>query len=403
MDKNRRDAYFEQLTTTLKNYQRAIPCLLIDLDIIDENLTVLTSELKTGVDFRIVVKSLPSLSLINYIREKMNTDKLMVFHQPFLSDLSSTLDQRADVLLGKPMPIRTAQYYYKTLPKLKNDFDPYRQVQWLVDTEARIFQYISLAQKLGKRLRLNLELDVGLHRGGFKNLGELRKGLKLMHTHIEAVAFSGFVGYEPHIVKIPKFIRRHEKSLKMSNSFYASCQQIVQKEFPELWSNTLTFNGAGSPTLNLHQTEASPLNDISAGSCLVKPTTFDIPSLNKFKPACFIATPVLKKFQGTTLPGLERMKPLLNRVNPRYSQSFFIYGGYWKADYHYPKGTKQNSVFGASTNQTMVNTPASAKLGVDDFVFLRPHQSEFVFLQFGELLVVKGKQIVDKWGLLSNR
>ena len=93
----------------------------------------------------------------------MNTDKLMVFHQPFLSDLSSTLDQRADVLLGKPMPIRTAQYYYKTLPKLKNDFDPYRQVQWLVDTEARIFQYISLAQKLGKRLRLNLELDVGLH------------------------------------------------------------------------------------------------------------------------------------------------------------------------------------------------------------------------------------------------
>jgi D-serine deaminase-like pyridoxal phosphate-dependent protein len=30
-------------------------------------------------------------------------------------------------------------------------------------------------------------------------------------------------------------------------------------------------------------------------------------------------------------------------------------------------------------------------------MFMRPTQSEFVMLQFGDLLVVSGNQIVDKW------
>lgn len=392
--------YFEQLNQTLKNYQRAIPCLLIDLDKLDKNLAILKTNLQANTDFRIVVKSLPSMELVQYIMQQADTEKLMVFHQPFLSELVNKLSANADILLGKPMPVKTAQYFYENLSEDNQEFNPYQQIQWLVDTPKRIQEYIDLAKQLGQALRLNLEIDVGLHRGGFKDITQLKAGLKLIEQHKEYVIFSGLMGYDPHVVKLPSFIRTKEKAYRLANQFYEECKETIRQDFPNLWSANLTFNGAGSPTLSMHKNN-SPLNDVSAGSCLVMPTTFDIPTLESYQAACFIASPVLKAFKGTTLPALEKMKSLLNLISSSNRQSFYIYGGFWKADYCYPVGIKQNSMF-ISTNQTMLNAPSSVKLEVDDFVFLRPHQSEFVFLQFGNILPIRNGQIISAWSVLKN-
>ncbi len=392
--------YFEKLNQTLKNYQRAIPCLLIDLDKVDENIATLKKNLQANTSLRIVVKSLPSLELIQYVMQRGNTEKLMVFHQPFLTALAGNLTANADILLGKPMPIKTASYFYKNLPESKQGFHPYQQIQWLVDTEQRIEEYIDLAKELGQSLRLNLEIDVGLHRGGFKDIVQLKAGLQLLEQHKEWVTFSGLMGYDPHVVKLPNFIRSKEKAYQLANQFYEQCKEAIQQDFPSLWSEDLTFNGAGSPTIAMHKNN-SPLNDVSAGSCMVMPTTFDIPTLDNYQAACFIASPVLKAFEGTTLPALEKMKTILNLISSSNQQSFYIYGGFWKADYCYPIGIKQNSMF-VSTNQTMLNAPSSVELKVDDFVFLRPHQSEFVFLQFGNILPIRNGAIMTPWSVLKN-
>ena len=321
----------------------------------------------------------------------------MVFHQPFLTDLASKLDTTHDVLLGKPMPIKTADFFYKNLPQQYNQFNPFTQIQWLVDTEKRIKEYIDLAKKLNQKLRLNVEIDVGLHRGGFTSIENLKKGLSLIEENKDFVDFSGYMGYDPHIVKLPRLLRSQKKSLQLANEFYEECKNLLLNQFPFLWERGLTFNGAGSPTLHLHNNNDSPINDISIGSCLVKPTTFDIPSLRKYQPASFIATPILKTFTNTTIPGLEFLKRFFTY------NSAFIYGGFWKADYYFPKGIKQNNLFGASTNQTMISVPKSTTLNVDDFVFLRPHQSEFVFLQFGEILPIRNGRIQKSWSLLKNK
>ena len=394
------DAYFKKINQALKNSPRALPYLLIDLDLLDKNIATLRANLNPNAAFRIVVKSLPCAELIDYTMKHIGTKKLMVFHQPFLTDLTTRLDQQADVLLGKPMPIKTAHFFYNNLPPNKN-FDAFQQIQWLVDSEKRIQEYIDLAKSLGKKLRLNLEIDVGLHRGGFTNQAQLSAALKLITKNKAHVTFSGLMGYDAHVTKLPSVIRSKEKALRLSIHFYKACKKTIQQDFPELWKDDLTFNGAGSPTINLHQTN-SPLNDISAGSCLVKPTTFDIPTLEDYEPASFIATPVLKSFSGTTLPAMENMKGVLNWLNSNNRHSYFIYGGFWKADYYYPKGIQQNSIFGASTNQTMLNAPQSVQLEVDDFVFLRPHQSEFVFLQFGNILTLRNGALAEEWSLLKN-
>ncbi|WP_420552031.1 alanine racemase [Tenacibaculum aiptasiae] len=396
------DAYFNNLNKELKNYQRAVPCLLVDLDILDKNITTLQSNLRSDAEFRIVVKSLPSLDLIKYVLQKTNTHKLMVFHQPFLTHLSSELDHQKDILLGKPMPIKTAHFFYQNLPQHHHGFNPFTQIQWLVDTKKRIQEYINLAKQLQQKIRLNIEIDVGLHRGGFNSIDSLKEGLEQIKEHQDYVEFSGFMGYDPHVVKLPKIILSEKKALQKANSFYEQCKQLVEQNFSSLWKEDLTFNGAGSPTLNLHKTNKSPINDIAIGSCLVKPSTFNIPLLKDFTAAAFIATPVLKKFKNTTIPGIEKYKWFLNILNSINKQSYFIYGGYWKADYYYPENIKENNLFGKSTNQTMINAPIKTALNVDDFVFLKPQQSEFVFLQFGEILPIKNGKILNPWCLLKN-
>lgn len=401
MHKESNHEYFKQLNQTLKKHHRAIPFLLIDLDKVDENIDSFKSNLNPNAHPRIVVKSLPSPKLILYIADKLDTNRFMVFHQPFLSALTGILNKQADILLGKPMPVKTAAYFYNNISVKTAEFNPFTQIQWLIDTKERAFQYIQLAEELNHPLRLNLEIDVGLHRGGFQNLTALNEVLELISNNRNKVELSGLMGYDPHIVKIPSIIRTSKKSLSASNNFYEACKTYIKKHFPQLWNNTLTFNGAGSPTINLHNTPSSPLNDIAAGSCFVKPTTFDISTLTQYKAASFIATPILKKMEGTNIPGLENVKTLLKFVDKKNAYSFFIYGGNWKADYCYPDQIKQNSLYGESTNQTMVNAPKTSNLNIDDFVFLRPHQSEFVFLQFGRLIIIRNMKIIDEWKVFN--
>ncbi len=393
--------YFQQLNEILKSYKRAVPSLIVDLDRLDHNIEILQKSISDDMDFRIVVKSLPAIPLIDYVMRKVGTTKLMVFHQPFLSTIAQYYSKKVDILMGKPMPVQTANYFYKTLNP-HTAFDASKQVQWLIDTEQRLHQYIDLAKKYQQKLLVNIEIDVGLHRGGLGDSENLRGVLKIIEQKADYVEFTGFMGYDPHVALMPKILRSPKKSFKLANDFYKNCIELVKNDFPNLWHNNLTFNGAGSPTLVLHKKSDSVLNDISAGSGLVKPTHFDIPTLKDYQPACFIATPILKKMKGTTLPALEKLKGFLSFIKPYFRKTYFIYGGYWKAVYHYPPKTGVNPLFGASTNQTMLNSASLIDLEVDDFIFLRPTQSEFVFLQFGNILVFRNGNIVDEWQVLQN-
>jgi D-serine deaminase-like pyridoxal phosphate-dependent protein len=87
--------------------------------------------------------------------------------------------------------------------------------------------------------------------------------------------------------------------------------------------------------------------------------------------------------------------------DPNTQQTFFIYGGKWMAQYESPSGLQDSGLYGASTNQHMVNGSGRIDLEVDDHIFLRPTQSEFVFLQFGDLLAVRKGRIVDQWPVLT--
>ena len=109
----------------------------------------------------------------------------------------------------------------------------------------------------------------------------------------------------------------------------------------------------------------------------------------------FIATPILKRYDKLKMPGDSWMVDFLPWWNPNMRRLYFIYGGYWKANVVSPSGVPKSLYH--STNQQPITTSQSVDLQVDDYLFLRPTQSEHVMLQFGDLLAVKDGQLAERW------
>jgi D-serine deaminase-like pyridoxal phosphate-dependent protein len=387
--------YYVDLGKALDEAGLARPTLVIDRQRLLANADVLHGHLEGRYDYRVVAKSLPSLPLVETVMKRTGTERLMVFHQPFLNLIADALPD-TDVLMGKPMPEAAAARFYD-----QHDggaFDTSRQLQWLVDSGERLRQYRQLAQQRNLPMRINLEIDVGLHRGGLTSVAELAEVLGVIEAD-PLLSFSGFMGYEPHVVKIPGIIggppKAFEKAQSTYRDFVGAAETVLGRSVRDL-----TLNAAGSPTYQLYEGDESA-NELSAGSGLVKPTDFDLDTLADHQPAAFIATPVIKAHATTKVPGLEPFAGAMAWLNPNRAKAFFIYGGYWKAVPESPAGLSVNPIYGHSTNQEMLNGSASITLRQDDWVFLRPTQSEHVFLQLGDIAVYDSGRIVERWPVFT--
>ena len=374
--------YFLQLNKELQQASITTPRLIIDKDKLDHNISAFKKLLPLSQTRRIVAKSLPSVPLLQYICEQTETNKLMLFHLPFLQGITKQMPQ-SDVLMGKPLPVIAARKFYDGIGK--SSFSPASQLQWLIDNNTRLQEYLALAKQRNLTLNINLEIDVGLHRGGYESLPQFEAALALIKNNPQHLTFSGLMGYDAHVGKIPGILQGKQDSYADSQALYL--QYIVQAEKQlNIHRDSLCLNGAGSPTLGYHA-KTSVANEFSGGSCLIKPSDFDLDSLQNFVPASFIATPVLKKLLGVNLPGAEFFRHGWRYLNPNQAQTFFIYGGNWMADPHSPEGLSKNGLYGKSSNQEMLNGSSVINIDSGDFVFFRPRQSEQVLLQFGEIIL----------------
>lgn len=387
--------YFRTLNEELKKNGPMRPSLVIDLDRLDHNIDLVKASVARVPNrhYRIVEKSLPCAGLIDYVAKRAGTNRLMSFHQPFLNIDAQTRPD-SDLLVGKPLPVRSAEIFYK---QHKGSFDPSRQLQWLIDTPEHLAQYLELAKGLGTKLRINIEIDVGLHRGGVNNEETLGAMLQTIEANPQHLEFAGFMGYDPHAgMAVPSILGTHEELFARGMAIYQRFADYARNQHPKLWNDKLTLNAAGSPTYHLHEAETLS-NDISVGTGLLKPTHYDLDTLATHVPAVYIATPVLKSTGPVKIPALDDKSKIFSWWDVNQRETFFIYGGYWMAEYESPKGLQINTTYGRSTNQEIANASSAVGLKVDDQVFLRPTQSEFVLLQFGDLLAVRGGKIVDRW------
>jgi D-serine deaminase-like pyridoxal phosphate-dependent protein len=313
----------------------------------------------------------------------MGTNRFMVFNGAMLTEMATRPD--ADLLLGKPLPaLQLAQFLDKAGP------DAAQKVQWLIDTPERLKQYMDLASAKNASIRLNFEIDVGLHRGGFTEATALAAAIQTAKQSA-AISVSGLMGYDPHVPKMSDPAAAYAQSQQKYRAAITVLQDTLGVD-----PATLTLNGAGSPTYTRHA-QGTVANEVSVGSAFVKPTDFDLPGLARHVPASFIATPVIKALDRMQLPGNEWLSGPLNFMDPNTKRAFFIYGGHWLATPVSPPGLEFSNLFGRSSNQEMLTGSKHVDLKPDDYVFFRPNQSEAVFLQFGDIALFDGKKISGFW------
>ena len=346
----------------------AQPTLVIDRAALAANIAEVRRALApTPLALRLVTKSLQAPGLLKAVMEGGVTDRLMVFNGVMLEAMVAA-HPASDVLTGRPLPAAQVEAFIR---RHGANPAPAAQPQWLVDSPARLAQYAAIARAQAAPLRLNLEIDVGLRRGGLIGPAAVAEMLDLVAAE-PLLTITGLMGYDAQVPAMPS---PAEEKAKVRRRYAAARAVLLDKLGGE--AAAFTLNTAGSPTYSLHLDD-DVANEVSIGSAFVKPLNFDLPTLAAHVPACFIAMPVLKVLDGAG--------PDERRV--------FLYGGCGDAEPVWPPGAAFSPVGGG---RYMMTAPAAFDLRQDDFVLMRPRESEGAFLQFGDLAVFEGDEIVDWW------
>ena len=384
--------YFETLNQALKAAGVGTPTLVIDRARLHANAQHVQQHVQGKLHLRLVNKSLPCLPLLDELGQLCATQRQMVFNLPYLQLLAQQRPQ-SDVLLGKPLPVAAAAQFYAKRPS--SGFDASQQLQWLVDTPDRLKQYRDLARAQQQPMRLNIEIDVGLHRGGVSDLDVMKTMVQLLAQE-PLLRWSGLMGYDAHTEKIPDLAGLRNGARAHVKQTYQRMLDFMQASPLGAARDSLTLNTGGSPSFKLHDgTEAA--NEVAVGSAMVKPSDFDTPLLTDLQAAAFIATPVLKTGRFLAPDGVEPLSQAASLWDANQRQSLFIYGGQWLAHPVSPAGLSPSGLIGPSSNQQILLGSGKQALRPDDFVFLRPTQSEAVLQQFGDIAVYENGRITEMW------
>jgi len=380
------DPYFTGLAAALARAGLNRPMLVIDRTRLDANVRAVRSSVDGAkLPLRVVAKSLPSPRLLDAILQGMGTERLMVFSAEMLLQLLP-LHPAGDYLLGKPLPVSE---FFRVAGKAGAEATG--KAQWLIDTPERLAQYAGAAKAHGVPLRVSFEIDVGLHRGGFADPAVLAAAVQ--QAQAAGITIAGLMGYDPHVPRMPS----PDRAYAAAQQAYRAAIEVLRHA--GLDPAVLTLNGAGSPTFRRH-CQGTVANEVSVGSAFVKPGDFDLPDLADLHPAAFIATPVIKASADQVLPGVEALSGAMHWWDCNTQRGFFIHGGHWLAKPLSPPGLQYSRLFGRSSNQELLTGSQRITLKPDDTVFLRPDQSEALFLQFGDIAVYDGHEIAEMWPTL---
>ncbi len=368
------DPFLSQLSEGLKSQGVDAATVVVDLDRLDANIEAIKRHADPALNWRLVAKSLPCFPLLQYVQRALSINSYMTFSEPMMAALLRA-DVEADHLVGRPFLVSAAR---RILSEFIGDAP---RIQWLVDSETRVAEYSALAQDLGVRLRLSFEVDVGLHRGGF-DPASVHEAMEQARS-LPGLEVSGVMCYEAHLPKLPSVLKARAS---------AACDSRITRAASFVRDGCV--NAGGSLTFDRYRA-GGDVNDISFGSILVQPTGFMSKNRDDFKPALFIATPVLKVMHKNPIPGLEFLPD-------RWSKTFdlAIQGGYYKGRPVFPPQATYSKIFGRSSNQEVWSCPSGWDVVAGDIALLHPSQSEAVLSQFGTVTAVHEGQIVDVWPCL---
>ena len=141
-------------------------------------------------------------------------------------------------------------------------------------------------------MRVNFEIDVGLHRGGLVEPEALSSALSVVASDPKRLSVSGLMGYEPHLTGM-KADLSHPEVQKVLSRFHGFIDRLRAADLdPGKLTRTVPV---ATPSRFTKRTAPSMISQRDRG--WVMPTDFDTYHLAGHEPALFIAAPILKRYQ----------------------------------------------------------------------------------------------------------
>lgn len=325
------------------------------------------------------------------------------YDESFVTELLHGFGDTADILMGKPIPPQAARRL------LLADTNA-RGIQWLVDTPERLFGYAEVARSMQVRLNINLEIDVGLRRGGARDTTELLHLIEILAAHPNSLRFTGLMGYDGHVPYAPSFIGSQEAAVEEEfaavQTLYNNFVEAARTAHPELFTEPLMFNSGGSKTYFRYGDGLTDtvVNDIAMGSGFLAPASFDDLHAKGHRPALYVASPVSKRINPGELPFVKGFQPWLAAWDPNMEVTFVMLGGGWPGDPVSPPGLRENSFLSSGSggirnllsNQAILLGSEEIPLTAGDFIFFQPWEGDALVLVDSVWLLRNGK-IVGQW------
>lgn len=380
---------------------------LVDLDAVDHNLRRVGQTLGARIDLRLVAKSLPCPQLLEYMMVTACTNRVMAFSEGMTRDLLCRFGSEIDILLGRPAAVEAAARTFAALDaRSSGSANPAATVQWLVDTPERMQQYADLGAERGTELKISVEIDVGLRRGGARNDEELLDMLSVIDGS-PFLRLAGFMGYEGHVGFAPEGANP-DGELAAVQRRYADFVDAGQQAFPQMFEGSLTFNSGGSRTYHYYTDDLdSPVNEVAMGSAFFYPGNFSNIPDTELRRATYLASPVLKRIDPAEAPFAPGFLPGLAEGDPNLEVSYVLVAGGFPGDPLHPEGLVPNPVTtsvddgggGVSnllSNQAEWLGARTVPLEVGDFVFYHPWEGDGV-RWLSRLDVFRDGVLVDQW------
>jgi D-serine deaminase-like pyridoxal phosphate-dependent protein len=405
------DAYFSGLNKALRDAKVGRARILIDLDRLDHNLETILAHIPSAQHYRLVVKSIPCIDLLKTIQNRSGSHKFMVVHQPFLNVILDNFSEGIDILLGKPLPLFALMEFFDGLEK-KLVTRAQKEIQWLVDSPRLLSEYLVFAREHNLLLRISVELDIGLHRGGVDSNKTLDEMLDLIAANPQHLKFSGYMGYEGHAAHAVGILTSARKAavqeFDTDMRVYSDFIDHGKASHPALFTPDLTFNSGGSCTYSLFD-RAPFITDIGIGGAVLRPASYPAHFLFDLLPAEFVFTPMIKQWQGANIPFLEGLGGLFRWWNPNDRCSFGIYGGSWAGNIVAPPGLHPQMLTSDDPanenlvpNESILNGSSRVGWQLGDFAFYHPKQSDAMF-QFEDILLIRQGTVVGTWQVFDRR
>ncbi len=393
-------AWNESLRTKAAGRESAF----VDLNAVDHNLRLVGQKLGSGIGLRLCAKSLPSIELLEYMMVAACTNRIMAFSEGMVRDLLIRFGSDVDILLGRPGTVHGLARTFATLDELGGGPNPTGGVRWLVDTVESMQQFAAFAAERRENVSVAVELDVGLHRGGARNMEQLLAMLGIIDSS-RFLRFAGFMGYEGHVPFVSLEVSTPEAEFAAVQRRYADFVAAGRDAFPTLFEEPLVFNSGGSRTYHLYTDDLdTPVNEVAMGSAFFYPSNFhNIPD-TELRTATFFATPVLRRLDPAELYPDADALPRLAVDRPEYSVWYVMTSGGFPGDRHYPEGLVDSPTSAGGPVRIVNMMPNQGRwlgsrdmpLQVGDFIFFQPWEADAVrWLAY--LDVFRGAELVDQW------